>query len=78
LGDQALGIDADVSQVADLRRLIAATVKALGRIDIVVNNAGAETRTFILDSTEQQYDKVLEVNLERFRRNPLMYRTTQR
>jgi glucose 1-dehydrogenase len=64
LGDQAIGIDADVSQVADLQRLIAATVKALGRVDIMVNNAGIETRTSILDTTEQQYDKVLEVNLK--------------
>ena len=64
LGDQAIGIDADVSQVADLQRLIAATVKALGRVDIMVNNAGIETRTSVLDTTEQQYDKVLEVNLK--------------
>jgi glucose 1-dehydrogenase len=64
LGDQAIGIDADVSQVADLQRLIAATEKTLGRLDIMVNNAGIETRTSILDTTEQQYDKVLEVNLK--------------
>jgi glucose 1-dehydrogenase len=64
LGDQAIGIDADVSQVADLQRLIAATVKALGRVDIMVNNAGIETRTSVLDTTEQQYDKVLEINLK--------------
>jgi len=64
LGDQAIGVDADVSQVADLQRLIAAAVKALGRLDIMVNNAGIETRTSVLDTTEQQYDKVLEVNLK--------------
>jgi NAD(P)-dependent dehydrogenase (short-subunit alcohol dehydrogenase family) len=46
LGDQAIGVDADVSKVADLERLIAATVKAFGRLDIMVNNAGVETRTF--------------------------------
>jgi glucose 1-dehydrogenase len=64
LGDQAIGIDADVSQMADLQRLIATTVKTLGRLDIMVNNAGIETRTSVLDTTEQQYDKVLEVNLK--------------
>jgi len=57
LGDRALGVDADVSKVADLERLIAATVKAFGRLDIMVNNAGIETRTSILDTTEQQYEK---------------------
>jgi len=64
LGDQALGVDADVSKVADLVRLIAAAVKAFGHVDIMVNNAGIETRTSVLDTSEQQYDKVLEVNLK--------------
>jgi glucose 1-dehydrogenase len=64
LGDQAIGVDADVSKVADLERLIAATVKAFGRLDIMVNNAGIETRTSVLETTEQQYEKVLQVNLK--------------
>jgi glucose 1-dehydrogenase len=64
LGDQAIGVDADVSKVTDLERLIAAIVKAFGRLDIMVNNAGIETRTSVLDTTEQQYDKVLQVNLK--------------
>jgi glucose 1-dehydrogenase len=64
LGDQAIGCDADVSKVADLEKLIATTVKAFGRLDIMVNNAGVETRTSILDTTEQQYEKVLQINLK--------------
>jgi glucose 1-dehydrogenase len=64
LGDQAIAVDADVSKVADLERLVAAAVKAFGRLDIMVNNAGMETRTSVLDTTEQQYEKVLEVNLK--------------
>jgi glucose 1-dehydrogenase len=64
LGDQAIGVDADVSQVADLERLIAACVKAFGRLDIMVNNAGIETRTSILETSEEQYEKVLRVNLK--------------
>jgi glucose 1-dehydrogenase len=39
-------------------------VKAFGRLDIMVNNAGVETRTSVLDTTEQQYDKVLQINLK--------------
>lgn len=42
----------------------ASTVKAFGRLDIIVNNAGMETRTSVLDTTEEQYEKVLEVNLK--------------
>ena len=40
LGDQAIGVEADVSKVADLQRLIAAAVKEFGRVDVMVNNAG--------------------------------------
>jgi glucose 1-dehydrogenase len=64
LGDRAIGVDADVSKVADLERLVGAAVKEFGRLDIMVNNAGVETRTSILDTTEQQYEKVLEINLK--------------
>ena len=64
LGDRAIGVDADVSKVADLERLIKSAVDAFGRVDIMVNNAGVETRTSILDTTEAQYEKVMEINLK--------------
>ena len=64
LGDQAIGVKADVSKVADLQALIAAAVEKFGRVDIMVNNAGVETRTSILDTTEAQYEKVLSINLK--------------
>ncbi len=64
LGDQAIGLDADVSKVADLQALIDAAVAKFGRLDILVNNAGIETRTSILDTTEAQYDLVMAVNLK--------------
>ena len=62
-GDQVIGVDADVSKVADLQRLVDATVKRFGRLDVMVNNAGVETRTSVLDTTEAQYEKVLGINL---------------
>lgn len=64
LGDKAIGVDADVSKVADLEKLVAAAVAQFGRVDIMVNNAGIETRTSVLDTTEAQYEKVLAVNLK--------------
>jgi len=64
LGDQSIGVDADVSKLTELQNLIDAAVKRFGRLDIMVNNAGIETRTSILDTTEAQYDKVLAVNLK--------------
>ena len=64
LGDCAIGVKADVSQVAELQNLFAAAVKEFGRVDIMVNNAGVETRTSILNTTETQYDKVMDINLK--------------
>jgi glucose 1-dehydrogenase len=64
LGDRAIGVDADVSKVEDLRHLIDSAVKQLGRVDIMVNNAGIETRTSILDTTEDQFAKVMDINLK--------------
>ena len=64
LGGKAIMVEADVSKVADLETLVAKTVEAFGRLDIMVNNAGIETRTSVLDSSEAQYDKVLAVNLK--------------
>ncbi len=62
--DQVIGVDADVSKPSDLQKLVDAAVKRFGRLDIMVNNAGIETRTSVLDTTEAQYDKVMNVNLK--------------
>jgi glucose 1-dehydrogenase len=64
LGDQAIGVDADVSKVAELQKLIHSAVQRFGHLDIMVNNAGIETRTSVLDTTEEQYDRVLQINLK--------------
>lgn len=64
LGEQAIGVEADVSKVADLEKLVAAAVAKFGRLDVIVNNAGVETRTSVLDTTEAQYEKVLDINLK--------------
>jgi glucose 1-dehydrogenase len=64
LGGTAIGLEADVSNVRELQTLVDATVTKFGRLDIMVNNAGVETRTSVLDTTEDQYDKVLAINLK--------------
>jgi glucose 1-dehydrogenase len=64
LGDRAAGIDADVSKLPDLQKIVDAAVTSFGRLDIMVNNAGVETRTSVLDTTEKQYEFVLSVNLK--------------
>ena len=64
LGELSIGVKADVSQISELQNLFATAVRQFGRVDIMVNNAGVETRTSILDTTEEQYDKVLNINLK--------------
>jgi glucose 1-dehydrogenase len=64
LGERSIGVEVDVSKVEDLQKLFDAAVAAFGRVDIMVNNAGVETRTSVLDTTEAQYDKVLAINLK--------------
>ena len=64
LGDKVIGVDADVSKIGELQQLIDAAVKNFGRLDIMVNNAGIETRTSVLETTEEQYEKVLAINLK--------------
>lgn len=57
-------VQADVSSVADLQKLVDTTVEAFGRLDVMVNNAGMETRTSLLDTTEHQFDLVMGVDLK--------------
>ena len=64
LGGKSIGVEADVSRVDELQKLVDAAVAKFGRVDILVNNAGIETRTSVLDTTEAQYDKVLAINLK--------------
>lgn len=64
LGDQVLGVDADVSKIPELQKLVDATIAKFGKLDILVNNAGVETRTSVLNTTEAQYDKVMNINLK--------------
>jgi glucose 1-dehydrogenase len=62
--DRIIAVKADVSKVDEVQMLVDETVKAFGRLDVLVNNAVIETRTSVLDTTEAQYDRVLDINLK--------------
>jgi glucose 1-dehydrogenase len=64
LGSTAIGVAADVSKTDQLQGLIDQAVATFGRVDVMVNNAGVETRTSVLDTTEAEYDRVLSINLK--------------
>ncbi len=63
-GGHAVGLRADVSQTADLHAVIQTAVSTFGRLDVLVNNAGIETRTSILDTSEADYQRVMDINLK--------------
>jgi len=63
-GGQSLAVMADVSQAADVARLVEETLAACSRIDILVNNAGIARDRLLLRMSEEDWDKVLDVDLK--------------
>jgi NAD(P)-dependent dehydrogenase (short-subunit alcohol dehydrogenase family) len=63
LGDGHLGVVADVTDKASCDAAIAAVLKAFGRIDVLVNNAGITQPRKTVDITNADYDAVLNVSL---------------
>ena len=63
LGPQHLGLVADVTHKSDCHAAVAAIGKALGRIDVLVNNAGITQAAQTLDITDDDYDRILDVSL---------------
>ena len=63
MGVRVTAIQGDVSKVADIERLFDEAVKAFGKIDIVVANAGIElVETPVTAFTEEQFDRVFSIN----------------
>jgi len=63
-GVEALGVDASVASSADVRRMFDEASEQLGPVDILVNNAGIQVESPLLDLIEEDWDKVLAVNLK--------------
>ncbi|MCD6250126.1 MAG: 3-oxoacyl-[acyl-carrier-protein] reductase [candidate division Zixibacteria bacterium] len=64
LSGGALGIKADVTSVDEVTALFDQTMKELGRVDVVVNNAGITRDTLMLRMKEEDWDMVLDINLK--------------
>jgi 3-oxoacyl-[acyl-carrier protein] reductase len=63
-GGEALSVRADVSSLADVRKLVSATLDRFGRVDILVNNAGVMFTKSVLETTEEEWDRTIDINLK--------------
>ena len=63
LGGTATALQADVNQQADVMRLMNETIDAFGRLDILINNAGYQPLSPLLDMTAEEWDRVIDNNL---------------
>lgn len=61
---RAMFVKADVSRTGDCQRVVESTVAGFGRIDILFNNAGIIRRATVLDLSEEDWDRVIDVNVK--------------
>ncbi|MBI2836069.1 MAG: 3-oxoacyl-[acyl-carrier-protein] reductase [Chloroflexi bacterium] len=64
MGKTALAVPGDVSSAADVARLVEQATTAYGRIDILVNNAGIARDQLVLRMSDEEWDRVMAVNLK--------------
>ncbi len=63
-GGEAEAVQVDMADLASVRKCVEETIAHCGRVDILVNNAGTNARMPIVDVTEEDYDRVMAVNLK--------------
>jgi 3-oxoacyl-[acyl-carrier protein] reductase len=63
LGSEALGVEVNVADESSVKRLAEATFADFGRIDILVNDAGVYLKSSVVDMSEADWDRTLDINL---------------
>jgi len=64
MGRKAVAVRCDISSFADAERVVQTAIGEFGRLDILVNNAGMNWDGVSWKMSEEQWDRVLEVNLK--------------
>lgn len=64
MGRKVIIIKADVSKTPEVNRMISEVIDTYGRLDILVNNAGILTPISILDTSDEDWDRVMDINLK--------------
>ena len=63
LGKRSLAIQADTSVKNDVDQMVERVIKELGTLDILVNNAGVSVRKFLMETSEEEWSRIMSVNL---------------
>ena len=63
-GGQAIFVHCDVTSAAECQSAVQQTVKQLGKLDILFNNAGIIRRASVVDTSEEEWDQVMAVNVK--------------
>ena len=63
-GGQAMLVQADVGNAADVEAMVKAVVERFGKIDILVNNAGITRDNLMLRMSKEDWDTIIKVNLD--------------
>jgi len=63
-GHKAVHITTDISKIADIDKMVKKVVKDFGKIDILINSAGTNIRKLIENFKEEDWNKILDVNLK--------------
>ena len=63
-GSEGIIVQADITQAADREALVNAAISKFGTVDILVNNAGMEKKAAFWEVAEEDYEKVMDVNLK--------------
>ncbi len=64
LGGEALGLQVDVSRSAQVEDMVARTLDAFGRLDVLVNNAGITLAATAVETEEADWDRIMAVNVK--------------
>ena len=62
--ENILGLKCDVSNYSDIKFLVGEAIKRFGKIDILVNNAGIVYFKSLIDTTEEEWDRTIDINLK--------------
>jgi 3-oxoacyl-[acyl-carrier protein] reductase len=63
-GGEAIEVQSDVSQSSAVKRMVEKTMQTYGRVDILVNNAGVHIDKDFLETSEEEWDRTIDINLK--------------